>query len=70
MSTATDHDRRDAVDAERSVPVWFVTGAGRGLGRAIVTAALERGHRVVATARSPHHLADLTPTDCACSPQT
>jgi NAD(P)-dependent dehydrogenase (short-subunit alcohol dehydrogenase family) len=32
--------------------VWLVTGASRGLGRAIVQVALEAGHRVVATARS------------------
>ncbi|MFD6415308.1 oxidoreductase [Streptomyces sp. NPDC060194] len=31
--------------------VWFVTGASRGLGAEITRAALERGHRVVATAR-------------------
>lgn len=31
--------------------VWFITGASRGLGAAIVREALSRGHRVVATAR-------------------
>ncbi|WP_420822254.1 SDR family NAD(P)-dependent oxidoreductase [Streptomyces antioxidans] len=31
--------------------VWFITGSSRGLGRALVTAALEAGDRVVATAR-------------------
>jgi NAD(P)-dependent dehydrogenase (short-subunit alcohol dehydrogenase family) len=31
--------------------VWFVTGASRGLGAAIVREALGRGHRVAATAR-------------------
>ncbi|MCS5724177.1 SDR family NAD(P)-dependent oxidoreductase [Herbiconiux sp. CPCC 203407] len=36
--------------------VWLVTGGGRGLGRAIVVAALERGHTVVATARAEHSL--------------
>jgi len=39
--------------------VWFVTGSSRGLGRAIVTAALAAGHRVVATARKPEQLTDL-----------
>ncbi|MBS7542973.1 oxidoreductase [Ancylobacter oerskovii] len=39
--------------------VWFVTGSTRGLGRAIVEAALENGHRVVATARDPAGLRDL-----------
>jgi len=32
--------------------VWLITGAGRGLGVDIVKAALQRGHRVVATARN------------------
>ncbi|MEU4540749.1 SDR family oxidoreductase [Streptosporangium sp. NPDC023825] len=31
---------------------WFVTGAGRGLGRAFTLAALERGDRVAAAART------------------
>lgn len=31
---------------------WFITGANRGLGRAFTTAALERGDRVVAAART------------------
>ncbi|TPW72889.1 SDR family NAD(P)-dependent oxidoreductase [Schumannella sp. 10F1B-5-1] len=35
---------------------WFITGAGRGLGRAITEAALDAGHRVVATTRSAHDL--------------
>jgi NAD(P)-dependent dehydrogenase (short-subunit alcohol dehydrogenase family) len=40
--------------------VWFVTGSSRGLGRAITEAALEAGDRVVATARRPARLHDLT----------
>lgn len=32
--------------------VWFITGASRGLGRAIAGAALAAGHSVVATTRS------------------
>src|SRR4029077_16956599 len=31
--------------------VWFITGAGRGMGVDIARAALAAGHRVVATAR-------------------
>jgi NAD(P)-dependent dehydrogenase (short-subunit alcohol dehydrogenase family) len=31
--------------------VWFVTGAGRGMGLEIAKAALEAGHKVVATGR-------------------
>jgi NAD(P)-dependent dehydrogenase (short-subunit alcohol dehydrogenase family) len=37
-------------------PVWFITGASSGFGRAIADAVLARGERVVATAR---HTADL-----------
>ena len=36
--------------------VWFVTGAGRGLGVDIVKAALAAGHKVVATGRDPAKL--------------
>ena len=34
--------------------VWFVTGAGRGMGVDIVRAALGAGHAVVATGRNTH----------------
>jgi NAD(P)-dependent dehydrogenase (short-subunit alcohol dehydrogenase family) len=39
--------------------VWFITGSSRGLGRALVQAALDAGDSVVATARRPEQLADL-----------
>jgi NAD(P)-dependent dehydrogenase (short-subunit alcohol dehydrogenase family) len=39
--------------------VWLVTGSSRGLGREIVKAALERGDRVLATARRPESLEEL-----------
>ena len=39
--------------------VWLITGSSRGLGREIVQAALERGDRVLATARSPEALDGL-----------
>jgi NAD(P)-dependent dehydrogenase (short-subunit alcohol dehydrogenase family) len=39
--------------------VWFITGASAGLGRALSEAALERGDRVIATARDPERVADL-----------
>jgi NAD(P)-dependent dehydrogenase (short-subunit alcohol dehydrogenase family) len=39
--------------------VWFVTGAGRGLGRAFVEAALAAGDRVVGTVRRGDALDDL-----------
>lgn len=37
--------------------VWFVTGAGRGMGASIVRAALAVGDAVVASARRPEELA-------------
>jgi NAD(P)-dependent dehydrogenase (short-subunit alcohol dehydrogenase family) len=39
--------------------VWFITGSSRGLGRAIVKAALENGDKVIATARKPETLDDI-----------
>jgi len=39
--------------------VFLISGASRGLGRAIVTAALQAGHRVVAGVRTPGSLAEL-----------
>ena len=39
--------------------VWLITGSSRGLGRALAVAALDAGHRVVATARDPEGLGDL-----------
>jgi NAD(P)-dependent dehydrogenase (short-subunit alcohol dehydrogenase family) len=47
---------------DRSRRVWFVTGAGRGLGRAFTEAILEQGDAVVATARDVTTLDDLAPT--------
>ncbi|WP_034271658.1 SDR family NAD(P)-dependent oxidoreductase [Actinospica robiniae] len=38
---------------------WFVTGSSRGLGRALVRAALAAGDRVAATARRPEQLQGL-----------
>jgi NAD(P)-dependent dehydrogenase (short-subunit alcohol dehydrogenase family) len=37
--------------------VWFITGAGRGLGVEIAKAALASGHAVVATGRDPEKVA-------------
>lgn len=37
---------------------WMITGANRGLGRALVSSALDAGHAVVATVRGPSSLPD------------
>jgi NADP-dependent 3-hydroxy acid dehydrogenase YdfG len=39
--------------------VWFITGASSGVGQALAVAALNRGDRVVATARKPEALTEL-----------
>jgi NAD(P)-dependent dehydrogenase (short-subunit alcohol dehydrogenase family) len=42
--------------AKENVPakkIWFITGAGRGMGTDIAKAALAAGHAVVATGRNP-----------------
>lgn len=36
--------------------IWFITGANRGLGRALTVAALDAGHSVFATVRGEHSL--------------
>jgi NAD(P)-dependent dehydrogenase (short-subunit alcohol dehydrogenase family) len=37
--------------------VWFITGAGRGMGADFAKAALDAGHAVVATGRDPERVA-------------
>jgi NAD(P)-dependent dehydrogenase (short-subunit alcohol dehydrogenase family) len=48
MSTAKERSR-----------VWFITGASRGLGRALAQAVLDHGEQLAATARDSAALADL-----------
>lgn len=55
--TATSDSNRTE-DASRRL-VWFVTGASSGLGRALAEAVLERGDRLVATARDTRAISDL-----------
>jgi NAD(P)-dependent dehydrogenase (short-subunit alcohol dehydrogenase family) len=38
--------------------IWFITGAGRGMGVDIAKAALAAGNAVVATGRNPHAVAE------------
>lgn len=38
--------------------VWFITGAGRGMGTDIAKAALAAGHAVVATGRNPERVTE------------
>lgn len=38
---------------QKNNQVWFITGANKGLGAAIAKEALDRGYKVVATARKP-----------------
>jgi len=40
-------------------PVWFITGASSGLGRALAEAVLDRGWKAVVTARRPEALDSL-----------
>ena len=34
-------------------PVWFITGCSTGFGRELAQQVLQRGHRMVVTARNP-----------------
>src|SRR5438128_3295907 len=45
-------DEDSTGDSMTDKNVWFVTGAGRGMGVDIVKAALAAGHAVVATGRN------------------
>lgn len=40
--------------------VWLITGSSTGLGRALAQAVLERGYYLVATARQPEQLRELS----------
>ncbi|MBO9531457.1 MAG: SDR family NAD(P)-dependent oxidoreductase [Solirubrobacteraceae bacterium] len=52
----------DTANRAADAPVWLITGAGRGLGRAFAQAALDSDARVVGTVRTPDALAELTAT--------
>lgn len=40
--------------------VWFITGSSTGFGRELAQQSLERGYKVIATARNPETIKDLT----------
>lgn len=44
---------------DSATPVWFITGCSTGFGRELAVALIDKGYRVVATARNPDDLADL-----------
>ena len=44
---------------EQDKPVWFITGCSTGFGRELARYTLDRGYRVVVTARKPADVADL-----------
>jgi NAD(P)-dependent dehydrogenase (short-subunit alcohol dehydrogenase family) len=52
---SSSHEEREVIMRK----VWFVTGSSRGLGRNFVEAALSRGDKVAATARSAGSLDGL-----------
>ena len=59
----TDQSEKSGVDLTKTTgtsnKVWFITGASRGFGRVWADAALSRGDKVAATARSLESIADL-----------
>jgi len=46
-------------ESQTTSRAWLITGCSRGIGRALASAALARGERVIATARQSSLLADL-----------
>jgi len=52
----------DAPTNAATTPVWMITGCSTGFGRELARQALERGFRVVLTARDPATLREFTVT--------
>lgn len=48
------------MEYQKGNKVWFITGSSRGFGRIWTEAALERGDKVVATARKLESISDLS----------
>jgi NADP-dependent 3-hydroxy acid dehydrogenase YdfG len=60
MEHQNETSRVDAVSTlAKSNKVWFITGTSRGFGRVWADAALKRGDKVAATARTLASIADL-----------
>ena len=55
MNEQTEGVRRNGTDSL----VWLITGCSTGFGRELSRAALERGYRVVVTARNPEDVRDI-----------
>ena len=47
-------------ESQTSSRVWLITGCSNGFGAALAAAVLARGQRVIATARNPDSLSELT----------
>src|SRR5690606_10183260 len=59
IKTMAQQQTRTAQAVKTTTKVWFITGASRGFGRVWTEAALQRGDKVVATARRLESIADL-----------
>ncbi|WP_284762687.1 SDR family oxidoreductase [Arthrobacter sp. efr-133-R2A-63] len=53
QKTSPEQTRTAQQEEMTDKKVWFITGAGRGMGTDIANAALAAGHAVVATGRNP-----------------
>ncbi|KAI0078340.1 NAD(P)-binding protein [Panus rudis PR-1116 ss-1] len=60
MSTLTDAAANNS-DSPNQL-VWFITGTSSGFGRRLVTVALSRGDKVIATARNLEGIEDFPPS--------
>jgi NADP-dependent 3-hydroxy acid dehydrogenase YdfG len=59
MAFQNENSGIEAGSSNGAEKVWFITGASRGFGRIWTEAALQRGDKVVATARKLASIADL-----------
>ena len=57
QKTSEQHHLSEHKENMPEKKVWFITGAGRGMGTDIAKAALAAGHAVVATGRDPEKVA-------------